>query len=137
MLPSFAKHCRKRRKLLRLHKQPLASRRSASAAANSSTPKRKRARYKQGARLARRWEQLGRELWRFTARELEVLRNWESGRLREELNLAIWNFGHGRMENAAGNYMDIGGSTGGLTRKILDDWRQPGWQDFQDFFQAE
>ena len=92
-----------------------------------------RARYKHGARLARLSEQLGRERCKFTLMELEVLRNWQSGRLREELNHAIWNFGHGRMENAAGEFIDIGGSTGGLSRKVLDDWRQPDLRDFQNF----
>ena len=53
--------------------------------------------------------------------------------MREELNQAIWDFGHGRIENAAGQIMDIGGSTGGLSRKVLDDWRQPDLRDFQNF----
>ena len=50
--------------------------------------------------------------------------------MRDELNTAIRNFGHGRLENAAGDYMDIGGSTGGGSRRIIDGWQPPDWRQF-------
>ena len=80
MLPSFAKHCRKKEEaaeaaqaVARVEQE--AERRRALIHAKAEA----RARYKQGERLARRREQLGQELRSFTARELEVLRNGSQG----------------------------------------------------------
>ena len=33
--------------------------------------------------------------------------------------------GHGRLRNQDGTVQDIGASTGGLLRTVLDDWRPP------------
>ncbi len=52
------------------------------------------------------------------------------GGSREELNTAIGELGHGRLENAAGEYLEIGGSTGGGSRRIIDGWHPPDWRKF-------
>ena len=51
--------------------------------------------------------------------------------------MSIAAVGHGRLENAAGKTMDIGGSTGGETRKILDGWKPPDWQEFLGLQEAQ
>ena len=38
--------------------------------------------------------------------------------------------GHGRLESATGVYLDIGGSTGGGARRVVDGWVAPDWREF-------
>ena len=35
-----------------------------------------------------------------------------------------------RVTNQSGDHLDIGGSTGGGCRRILDEWRPPDWREF-------
>ena len=61
---------------------------------------------------------------------MELLKLWDRGELRDELSTAIVAVGHGRLQNARGEYMEIGGSTGGGSRRIRDDWQPPDWREF-------
>jgi predicted rRNA methylase YqxC with S4 and FtsJ domains len=40
--------------------------------------------------------------------------------------------GHGRLRKSNGEFIDIGGSTGGFVRTVLDDWEPPDFNDFND-----
>ena len=44
----------------------------------------------------------------------QVLREWESGKLLEDLNNAKREYGHGTLVSADGEELRIGGSTGSL-----------------------
>ena len=99
------------------------------------------ARYNEGRRLARHRDELqrrgasqpashGQEVQTFTRRQLEVLERWDSGELRNNRNSAIVALGHGRLRTARGDYLDIGGSTGGGSRRIIDGWQPPDWRHF-------
>ena len=59
-----------------------------------------------------------------------MLRQWDSGELRRNRNQAVVRAQHGRLINAAGDYMDIGGSTGGGFRRIILGWLPPEWTKF-------
>ena len=50
-------------------------------------------------------------------------------RLRESVP-SVANTGHGRLRTARGDYLDIGGSTGGGSRRIIDSWQPPDWHAF-------
>ena len=65
-----------------------------------------------------------------TPRQTDLLEQYDSCRLMKELNAAKVAWGHGRLRDEAGGYMDIGGSTGGGSRRIIDDWTPPDWQEF-------
>ena len=93
------------------------------------------AKHKEGERLNRQWQQLQRggatePAGHFTRRQLEVLDSYDSGELLRLRNNAILAVGHGRLRNARGETMDIGGSTGGGPRRILDSWHPPDWRQF-------
>ena len=60
----------------------------------------------------------------------QLLNHWDTGILRKELNEADAKLGHGRLRSAGGNYLDIGGSTGGGSRRIIDGWVPPDWRQF-------
>ena len=98
-------------------------------------------RYNEGRRLARHRDELrhrfpdqpgshGLELAAFTQEQLQVLQQRDSGALLTNQNSAIVELGHGRLHTARGAYMDIGGSTGGGPRRILDAWHPPDWRQF-------
>ena len=87
-----------------------------------------KARYFEGERLAA-LEQRG-SLRAPSAAQLDVLSQWHSGQLREHRNNAIAATGHGRLLRATGEVLDIGGSTGGGSRRILDNWQPPDWRKF-------
>ena len=94
------------------------------------------ARYEEGARLNRYQEHLkrsgsqGQHVKPFTGYQRSVLRRWESGELRRTRNRAVLALGHGRIYSRHGDYLDIGGSTGGGSRRILDNWQPPDWREF-------
>ena len=99
------------------------------------------ARYNEGERLARHRAELqrrgasqpashGQQVATLTRRQLEVLQKWESGELLSNRNRAIVAVGHGRLRTAGGDYLDIGGSTGGGSRRIIDSWQPPDWREF-------
>ena len=86
-----------------------------------------RARLRQGKMLDRLE---GKTFRPFTPRQLEVLRKYRSGRLRQEANKRTRISGHGRLKRADDTFEDIGGSTGGFVRTVLDDWGPPDLKDF-------
>ena len=53
-------------------------------------------------------------------REHSLLADLMDGTLRERTNTAILAYGHGNLRRADGQTLAIGGSTGGLTRRLLD-----------------
>ena len=59
-----------------------------------------------------------------------MLRQWDDGVLLDNLNTAIAARGHGRLRKAGGEYLDIGGSTGGAPRRNIDSWQPPDWHAF-------
>ena len=59
-----------------------------------------------------------------------MLARWDSGELRDNRNQAVLAFGHGRLENALGDYLEWGGSAGGGSRRIIDGWQPPDWRTF-------
>ena len=61
---------------------------------------------------------------------MEVLQLWDSGFLLTDMRKTIAEFGHGRLQNLVGDTLDIGGSTGGGSRRIIDNWVPPNWRDF-------
>ena len=87
------------------------------------------ARYLEGSRIAQ-LRDAGKKVDEFSRWQQEVLQKWDSGQLRRDRNQAAVAVGHGRLENANGDYLDIGGSTGGGSRRILDDWQPPCWRTF-------
>jgi hypothetical protein len=62
--------------------------------------------------------------------QLDVLKQWDRGWLRDALNQAIGEFGHGRLESQTGEFLDIGGSTGGGSRRLIDGWVPLDWREF-------
>ena len=105
-----------------------------------------RARYNEGRRLARQrdahrdrsggasqpaWESGSSGMRQgLSFRQTVLLEDFRSGRLMMELNERKVAWGHGRLRDEAGGHMDIGGSTGGGSRRIIDDWEPPDGQDF-------
>ena len=43
---------------------------------------------------------------------------------------AVTQHGHGRLVRRDGATQDIGGSTGGGSRRAIDDWVAPDWRQF-------
>ena len=67
-----------------------------------------------------------------TSRQTDLLKRYESGVLRDELKKAVAAYGHGCLRSEDGDILNIGGSTGGVTRCLIDDWRKPDCQRFLD-----
>ena len=59
----------------------------------------------------------------FTSEDL--LQWWDSGVLLKKYNRAIADYGHGRLRFDAGDHLDIGGSTGGVSRRLIDGYLTP------------
>ena len=57
--------------------------------------------------------------------EQENLRKLEDGSLLRRTNEAVAAFGHGTLRRAGGERLEIGGSTGGVTRFLLDGNAEP------------
>ena len=55
---------------------------------------------------------------------------YRDGSLQERSNKLTIESGHGRLKRHNGSYVDIGGSSGGFVRYVLDDWRPPDVSDF-------
>ena len=60
-----------------------------------------------------------------SASEKELLWELTDGSLLRKANAAITAFGHGALKNANGRVIHLGGSTGGTTREVLDNFQQP------------
>ena len=63
-------------------------------------------------------------------KQQQVLNEYESGELRRKANNLTMKSGHGRLKRENDSFVDIGGSTGGFVRTVLDDWEPPDVADF-------
>ena len=61
--------------------------------------------------------------------QLQVLEQYRSGELRQEANKRTRISGHGRVRKDDGTFVDIGGSTGGFVRTVLDGRTEPVFRD--------
>ena len=66
----------------------------------------------------------------FSETQLAILANYDSGFLIDELDNAIEKLGHARLQTQTGETLDIGGNTGGGSRRIIDGWVPPDWRQF-------
>ena len=64
-------------------------------------------------------------------KQQQVLKEYESGELRRKANNLTMMSGHGRLKKEDDSFVDIGGSTGGFVRTVLDDWEPPDLEDFE------
>jgi predicted rRNA methylase YqxC with S4 and FtsJ domains len=64
-------------------------------------------------------------------KQLRVLEEYQSGELRRKANKLTMVSGHGRLKKEDDSFVDIGGSTGGFVRTVLDDWEPPDLADFE------
>ena len=60
-----------------------------------------------------------------TRNQLALLQKFDSGFLLEEANRLTKLAGHGRLHKSPTEWIDIGASTGGFVRIVLDDWAPP------------
>ena len=100
-----------------------------------------RARLRRGAMLERLQERLSqgneakgkgkREARPLNPKQLRVLQEYQSGELRRQANKLTMISGHGRLKKEDHSFVDIGGSTGGFVRTVLDDWEPPDLADFE------
>jgi hypothetical protein len=100
-----------------------------------------RGKLRRGAMLERLQERLSlpplthkgkREARPLTPKQLRVLQEYRSGELRRQANKLTKIFGHGRLKKEDDSFVDIGGSTGGFVRTVLDDWEPPDLADFEE-----
>ena len=95
-----------------------------------------RGKLRRGAMLERLQERLKgkgkREARPLTPKQLRVLQDYQSGELRRQANKLTMIFGHGRLKKEDDSFVDIGGSTGGFVRTVLDDWEPPDLADFEE-----
>ena len=99
-----------------------------------------RARLRRGAMLERLQERLSqgseakgkgkRKAMPLNPKQLRVLQEYQSGELRRQANKLTMISGHGRLKKEDHSFVDIGGSTGGFVRTVLDDWEPPDLADF-------
>ena len=81
-------------------------------------------------RLAMKFDNWRQAKWTgWTSSQQRLLKGLDDGSLLEAANAATRASGHGRLHAVDGSYRDIGGSTGGFTRKILDNFAP---QDYTD-----
>jgi predicted rRNA methylase YqxC with S4 and FtsJ domains len=59
-----------------------------------------------------------------------LLRDLDNGKLLHAANTLTRLSGHGRLRKSNGEFIDIGGSTGGFVRTVLDDWEPPDFNDW-------
>jgi predicted rRNA methylase YqxC with S4 and FtsJ domains len=100
-----------------------------------------RTRYRQGKALALHVEQKKTEKTTddvpqeedsdLRKEDKELLARYYDDSLRKEANRLTLESGNGRLHSLDGKALDIGGSTGGYTRKLLQNWREPDTQVFE------
>ena len=100
-----------------------------------------RASLRRGAMLERLQERLSRgneakgkgkrKARTLNPKQLRVLQEYQSGILRRQANNLTMASGHGRLKKEDRSFVDIGGSTGGFVRTVLDDWEPPDLADFE------
>ena len=77
-------------------------------------------------RLAKRYARLRQRNSTGTSREQKaLLRKLDDGTLLAEANRLTRLSGHGRLRRSDDSFVDIGGSTGGYVRCVLEDWAPP------------
>ena len=103
-----------------------------------------RSRLRRGAMLERLQERIQdnsqRDARPLTPKQLRELEAYQSGELRREANKFTKISGHGRLRKEdyelrpwdRDSFVDIGGSTGGFVRTVLDDWEPPDVADFEE-----
>jgi hypothetical protein len=92
-----------------------------------------RASLRRGAMLERLQERLSqgneakgnRKARTLNPKQQRVLQEYRNGFLRRQANNLTVISGHGRLKNDDRSFVDIGGSTGGFVRTVLDDWEPP------------
>ena len=99
-----------------------------------------RASLRRGAMLERLHERLSRgneakgegnkKARTLNPKQLLVLQEYQSGILRTQANNLTMASGHGRLKKEDRSFVDIGGSTGGFVRTVLDDWESADLADF-------
>ena len=117
--------------------EPQASERRPSSRERWSTLRAVQARGR--VRLAHRYARLRDEIRAgaraagasLTPAQLELLALLDDGTLVRQANHLTICAGHGRLRRADGSAVDIGGSTGGYARSVLDDWQPPDLTEFQ------
>ena len=90
-----------------------------------------RARLRRGAMLERLQQRLSQTNRQLNPKQLQVLQQYQSGELRRQANNLTMISGHGRLKMEDHSFVDIGGSTGGFVRTVLDDWEPPDLADFE------
>ncbi len=75
-----------------------------------------------------------REPLLLTRRQVELLEKYRNDELRAARNHPIIALGHDQLHNRRGHNTDVGGSTGGVSRRIIDSWKHP---DFREFLEEE
>ena len=65
----------------------------------------------------------------FTLSDQLLIEELSRGVLQKHANEAIAAFGHGTICDETGREIHLGGSTGGVTRLLLDDYQAPGEAD--------
>ena len=99
--------------------EPTEEQRRATAAAVEARAK---------VRLARKYEHLKRRKW-LHPDQMELVSKLRDGTLDKEVARLTKESGHGRFKREDGSFVDIGGSTGGFTRAVLDNWTPPNLDD--------
>ena len=69
---------------------------------------------------------------RLNPKQWRVLQQYRRGELRKQANMLTLKSGHGRLKKEDHSFVDIGGSTGGFVRTVLDDWEPPDLAEFAD-----
>ena len=87
-----------------------------------------RTRFRRGAMLERLQESA---TIRLNPKQQAVLQEYQSGELRTQANRLTLISGHGRLKHEDLSFVDIGGSTGGFVRTVLDDWEPPDLWSFE------
>ena len=62
-----------------------------------------------------------------------LLKQLNNGTLLRKANDSIIAFGHGTLKDENGRVVHLGGSTGGTTREVLDNFQQPSLTDMERF----
>ena len=90
-----------------------------------------RARLRRGAMLERLQERLSQEgKGSLNPKQLRLLQDYQSGELLRQANKLTMVSSQGRLKKEDHSFVDIGGSTGGFVRTVLDDWEPPDLADF-------
>ena len=110
--------------------QPVESNTDTAAATRQRRLKRNAIEAKYNLRQGRHLAKAADRGARLGPAELAMVQAFESGELRRRANDAVKGFGHGRLHAADGSYLDIGGNTGGRTRRLLDSYVIPSHENF-------